>query len=168
MGSLCIMNILQNSSKSGYTNQDPAVSSMISYIVTSGILVTFFLIIMLSINSLLVQGPAEYLTKNAFIDIGNGISTRIVDVYSIAPTGSLNPTSFSYIESRIDVPKKVLGRDYSISITNYGKYGTNTTISRDNIVVDISMAGVSLSKQIEYSSISSTSIRNIRYQSSGF
>jgi len=43
----------------------------------------------------------------AFTDIGNGVSTRIVDVYAIAPRDGMNSTKF-------DIPDDIAGKDYSV------------------------------------------------------
>ena len=73
------------------------------------IMVILFVVVLLEVNSNFMQGPAETLQYNAFTDIGNGISTRIVDVYAIAPTTGNITSSFT-------LPDEVAGQDYFVNI----------------------------------------------------
>jgi len=62
-----------------------AFSNIIEYILISSILLIFMVILLTTLNPLLIEGPMDQLTRHAYIDIGNGVSTRMVDLYIIAP-----------------------------------------------------------------------------------
>jgi hypothetical protein len=58
---------------------------MIEYIMISGVLMGLLVVMLLLVNTNIMENPANRLTYVAFTDIGNGVSTRVVDLYSIAP-----------------------------------------------------------------------------------
>ena len=95
--------------QSNPVRQDAAVANMIEYIMVSGVLMALLIVMLLLVNSSMMETPANQLSYVAFTDIGNGVSTRIVDVYAIAP-------SDGSITTNIDLPDDVAGRDYFVVI----------------------------------------------------
>ena len=63
---------------------DEGVSNLIEYVLISGILMVLLVVMMLMVNSTIMEGPVNTVSYAAFTDIGNGVSTRIVDVYLTA------------------------------------------------------------------------------------
>ena len=51
----------------------------------SGVIMALFIVMLLLVNTNIMEDPANRLVYVAFTDIGNGVSTRMVDVYAIAP-----------------------------------------------------------------------------------
>ncbi len=51
------------------------------YISITGIVIALMIILMLMMNSVFMEGPRDLVSYHSFVDIGNGVSTRIVDVY---------------------------------------------------------------------------------------
>lgn len=115
------------------------------------------IITMLSLNSTFIEKPVDQLTEYAFIDIGNGISTRIVDLYVLAPRNGNITTKF-------DVPDDVAGRGYTILIT--GSTGDQVVVSRDNIERKVSLAGIGKTLGVQ-GSTTGHGLNIITYQSSG-
>ena len=64
---------------------DSAVANMIEYLMCSAVLMGLLVVMLLLVNTNIMQDPANRLIYTEFTDIGNGVSTRIVDVYAIAP-----------------------------------------------------------------------------------
>jgi hypothetical protein len=120
--------------KSGETG----VANMIEYVMVTGVIMGLFIVMMLLVYSNFIQTPLSTITYSAFTDIGNGLSTRIVDVYAIAPaTGN--------ISSSFDLPDEVGGRIYTIEIRG-DTTGQTVDISRDLISTSVAMAGIGASK----------------------
>ncbi len=115
-------------------NNDRAVSSMIEYIIISGILMVLLVITALSLSSGVIEPPIQHLTEYSFIDIGNGVSTRIVDLYVIAPNRG-------NITTRFDIPDDVAGREYFVSLGTTST-GDQVSIYRDQIIRNVSLAGI--------------------------
>lgn len=125
-------------------HQDAGAATMIEYIMISGILTGLFIVMMLLVNANFMEGPANTLTYYAFTDIGNGISTTIVDTYAIAPEQG-------NITSRIDIPDEIAGRGYFVEIGNLNSDDLSTqTVSvwRDSVITNVSISGVGSSKRV--------------------
>jgi hypothetical protein len=88
---------------------EDGVAVLIDYIIVTGVLMALMFVMILLVNTTILQGPADRLTYVAFTDIGNGVSTRIVEVYAIAPGNGT-------IVSRFNLPADVAGRDYFVEV----------------------------------------------------
>jgi len=139
------------------------VTEMIEYVMISSIMMVLLVILLLLVNANFMEGPVNTLTYSAFTDIGNGVSTRIVDVYAIAPTTG-------NISSRYNLPDDIVGRGYFVEIGNFpGDTSTQVvTISRDNIVTNIAIAGISSTAQGRATgNTTGAGINRISYDSGG-
>jgi hypothetical protein len=120
-------------------NRDEGVSTLIEYLMITSILVTLMIITMLVLNTVMMQEPSDRLNYYAFTDISNGVSTRIVDVYVIAPfPGGLS--------TKINLPHDVAGKSYNVEITPRFINVENTTdevvVSRSSVNYHASLAGI--------------------------
>ncbi len=119
-------------------DNEAGVATMIEYVMISGVLMGLFVIMLLLVNTYFMEGPANTLTYSAFTDISNGISTRIVDTYAIAPASG-------DITSRFDIPDNIAGRGYFVEIGNAagGDLSAQTvTVSRGSIITNVAIAGI--------------------------
>lgn len=136
-----------------------AVSSMHEYLIISGILMLMMVILAFSFTTVLIEPQSRQLTEYAFIDIGNGVSTRIVDLYVIAPYNGTITTYF-------DLPDDVAGKDYYVSISSSAT-GDYVSVYRDTIKRDVSLAGIG-----ETMGVGGTTpghgLNRISYRSEGF
>jgi len=92
-------------------NNESGVSHLIEYIIITAILLMFLVITIPMVNMTFIERPTSFLTYHAYTDIGNGVSTRIIDLYAIIPYGN-NAT----ITTKFDIPDDVAGRDYWVEI----------------------------------------------------
>jgi hypothetical protein len=88
---------------------ESAVTNMIEYLMVTSVIMALFVVVLLLVNTNIMEDPANRLVYVAFTDIGNGVSTRIVDVYAIAPDNGTISTKF-------DIPDDIVGRDYFVEI----------------------------------------------------
>jgi hypothetical protein len=137
---------------------EEAVSHLIEYILITSILLILLVITMLTVNGVFMEGPVDNLLGHAFIDIGNGVSTRMVDVYVISPDVGNITTNF-------DIPDEVAGRDYIVQI-NQSQSG-KLTISRGGISRTMSLSGIGASKGVS-GSTTSGGLNQILYDWEGF
>ncbi|MEN6610435.1 MAG: hypothetical protein ABFC24_06300 [Methanoregulaceae archaeon] len=140
------------------SRQDAGVANLMEYIMISGILMVLLVFTMLTVNSSIMEKPAEEMSYYAFTDIGNGISTRIVDIYVIAPDNGT-------IQSKFDIPDDVLGNDYSVKISNLEE-DQEIKVYRDRVVSTISLAGIGASRGVT-GNTTGTGLNRITYNSSG-
>ena len=139
---------------------DSGVATLIEYVCISGTLVALFIVMLLLVHAYFMEGPVDTLTYSAFTDIGNGVSTRIVDVYAIAPDQG-------NITSNYDLPDDIAGQSYFIEITGAAS-GQNVAISRNSIVSDIALAGIGASTHGQSTgNTTGAGVNRISYDSNG-
>ncbi len=141
-------------------HREAGVSSLIEYVIISGILLFLFVVVVLQVNTTVMQGPAETLEYTAFTDIGNGVSTRIVDVYAIAPRDGNISTSF-------DLPDDVAGQDYFVNISTDEIGDQDVMVSRSNIASNTSLSGISGTRSVS-GNTTGLGMNRISYDSEGF
>ena len=140
---------------------DAGVANMIEYVMVSGVLMVLFIVMLLLVHANFVETPVNTLTYSAFTDIGNGISTRIVDVYAIAPERG-------NISSNFDLPDDIGGRSYLVEISGDAQ-GQTVDISRDYILTSIALAGIGASKHGQAGgNTTGAGINKISFDSGGF
>ncbi len=139
---------------------DPAagVANLLEYITISGILMVLLVITMITVNAVIMERPSEQLSYYAFTDIGNGISTRIVDLYVIAPANGS-------VESSFDIPDDVLGRDYAVQVERSG-IDQQVVVSRGDTESRISLAGIGATRGVT-GNTTSRGLNRIIYDSGG-
>jgi hypothetical protein len=142
-------------------HREAGVSTLIEYVMITTILLILFVVMLLQVNSTFMQGPAETLQYNAFTDIGNGVSTRIVDVYAIAPpTGNIT-TSFP-------LPEDVAGQNYFVMVyTGATAADQYVLVSQGIITSNISLAGISATRNVT-GNTTAGGMNQISYDSGGF
>ena len=143
-----------------------AAANMIEYIMVSGVLMGLLIVMMLLVNANIMEGPADRLSFVAFTDVGNGISTRMVDVYAIAPMDGTITTSF-------DIPDDIASKDYSVEV------GTRTNpvndlyesqyiiVQRGYLQSSIDIAGIGASRGVA-GNTTGKGMNRISYDSRGF
>jgi hypothetical protein len=149
-----------------HLQNESAAANMIEYIMISGVLMGLLIVMLLLVNTNIMENPANRLAYVAFTDIGNGVSTRVVDLYSIAPRDGT-------ITTRFDIPDDIAGRDYSVEVgtrpnlVNNEKNDQYIRISRGSITTDIALSGIGASRNAS-GSTSGKGMNRISYDSEGF
>jgi hypothetical protein len=92
-------------------DSESGVSHLIEYIIITGVAILLFVIMVPMANETLIERPTNYLTGYAYTDIGNGVSTRIIDLFAIIPYYNT-----ANITTKFDIPDEVAGRDYWVEI----------------------------------------------------
>jgi hypothetical protein len=134
---------------------------MIEYVLVTGVVMALFVVMLLLVNTNFMEVPVNTITYYAFTDIGNGVSTRIVDTYSIAPEEG-------NITSAFDLPNDIGGKTYTVEIVG-DTGGQRVAISRDYIVSHTALAGVGASKHGQAGgNTTGAGINRISYDSGGF
>jgi hypothetical protein len=139
--------------------QDSAVSDLVEYFLISGMLMLLIIITILTITPVAIYQPTDQLSEYAFIDIGNGVSTRIVDLYVIAPEEGNITTKF-------DIPDEVVGREYGVSVES-DTSGDLISVSYSNIRREVPLAGIGETLGVE-GNTTGHGLNQILYNSSGW
>lgn len=138
-------------------DNENGVSGLLEYIAITGTLILLMVIMTLYVNPVFIEGPTNQLTYYAFTDIGNGISTRIVDLYVIAPKNGT-------IDSKFDIPDEVAGKGYFVDIiTSNQKNGTDQLIvSGANTRIQMALSGIGATTTVS-GRTSSSGLNEITY-----
>ncbi|MDD3621507.1 MAG: hypothetical protein PHQ81_03795 [Methanofollis sp.] len=143
-----------------HTTDEEGVSNLVEYMTISGILVVLLIIMTFAVNAIFMEGPSDRLAYHSFTDIGNGISTRIVDVYVLAPDNGSIVTAF-------DIPDDVAGKDYQVSLdVERHSSDQQVMVSRDNVRSEISIAGIGATMGVAGNTTGS-GVNRITYDSRG-
>jgi hypothetical protein len=155
--------------KTGHTgNQlqnESAVANMIEYLMITAVIMALFIVMLLLVNTNIMEDPANRLVYVAFTDIGNGVSTRMIDVYSISPSEGTVFTKF-------DIPDDIAGNDYSVDVgtrqnQNSGEFNDQyIRIYRNYLTSDISLSGIGITRNVG-GSTTGKGLNTICYNSSG-
>jgi len=150
---------------SEHPHNEAAVANMIEYLMISGVTMALLIVFLLLINTNIMEDPANRLVYVAFTDIGNGVSTRMVEVYAIAPAEGT-------IDTKFDIPDEIVGRSYFVKVgtqqnpINPGMDDQYIQISRGSIESRISLAGIATTKGAT-GETTGAGINRISYNSSG-
>ncbi|WP_292364977.1 MULTISPECIES: hypothetical protein [unclassified Methanoculleus] len=138
---------------------EEGVTRLMEYVIVSGVLLLLMVVMMFTVNAVFMEGPADTLRYHAFVDIGNGVSTRIVDLYVIAPGNGTIATKF-------DIPDDVAGKGYFVDV---GMTGASQAIlvQGGNIQSRVAIAGIGATKGVS-GNTTGAGWNMIQYDSKGF
>ena len=140
---------------------ESGTTNLIEYVIASGVCLALLVVMLILVNSTIMESPANRLSYVAFTDIGNGISTRIVDVYALAPSDGSIVTGF-------DIPDDVAGKNYFVLIgKGYNSIDQDVQVSRDLIEIHVSLAGIGASRGVT-GNTTGRGMNRISYSSEGF
>ena len=140
---------------------ESAVANMIEYIMISGVLMGLLIVMLLLVNTNIMENPADRLTYVDFTDIGDGVSTRIVDVYALAPRDGSITTHF-------DLPDEIVGRDYFVEIgPGANPVDQDVKVSRGDLETSVALAGVGATRGVA-GNTTGGGMNRISYDSEGF
>jgi hypothetical protein len=146
-------------------NNESAAANLIEYIMVSAVIMGLFIVMILLVNTNIMEDPANRLVYVSFTDIGNGISTRMVDVYAISPTDGTVFTKF-------DIPDDIAGRDYFVevgtrqNVVNLAFNDQYIRVSRGFVTTDIALSGIGATRNVS-GSTTGRGMNTICYNSSG-
>jgi hypothetical protein len=127
----------------------------------SGVLMGLLIVMLLLVNTNIMEDPANRLMYVAFTDIGNGVSTRIVDVYAIAPRDGT-------ITTRFDIPNDIAGKDYFVEIgPGADPVDQDVMVSRGTLETHVALAGVGATRGVA-GNTTGRGMNKISYNSSGY
>ena len=144
-----------------HLQNESAVANLIEYMMITGVLMVLLIVMLLLVNTNIMENPANRLVYVAFTDIGNGVSTRIVDVYAIAPRDGTITTHF-------DIPDDIVGRDYFVEIgPGANPVDQDVKVLRGDLETTVALAGIGASRGVA-GNTTGRGMNMISYDSEGF
>ena len=150
---------------SNQLQNDRAAANMIEYLMITAVIMGLLIVLLLLVNTNIMEDPANRLVYVAFTDIGNGVSTRMVDVYSISPADGTVFTHF-------DIPDDIAGKEYFVDVgtrqnpDNGAMNDQYIRIYRNYLSTDITLAGIGATRNVS-GSTNGRGLNTICYNSSG-
>lgn len=142
---------------------DAGVATLIEYILISGVLTCLFIVVLLLTNTNFMETPSKTIMYSAYTDVSNGISTRIVDIYAIAPANG-------NITSKFDIPDDIAGRSYTVEVGNLNSEDLSAQtvrVSGNSVTADVAIAGIGSTRRAGGNTTGS-GMNRISYNSGGF
>jgi hypothetical protein len=138
---------------------EEGVTRLMEYVIVSGMLLLLMVVMMFTVNAVFMEGPADTLRYHAFVDIGNGVSTRIVDLYVTAPGNGTIATKF-------DIPDDVAGADYFVDVDMEGA-SQAIQVQGGSIQSRVAIAGIGATRGV-IGNTTGAGWNMIQYDSKGF
>lgn len=137
-----------------------AVTGLLEYVWVTGILLILFIFMIFLANSVFIEEPSNALKYHSYVDIGNGISARVVDLYLIAPGNGT-------IVSKFDIPDDVVGQDYFVELDKEKEGVAQRIIVTDyQLRSTISLSGIGATRAVT-GQTTGAGMNVITYNSSG-
>lgn len=146
-------------------HNETAVANLIEYLMVTGVIMALLIVMLLLVNTNIMEDPANRLAYVAFTDIGNGVSTRMIDVYAISPEDGT-------IFTRFDIPDDIVGREYSVDVgtqknpVNFFMNDQYVRVSRGSLSTDVFLSGIGATRNVS-GSTTGRGLNTICYNSSG-
>ena len=123
-------------------HNDSAVANMIEYLMISGVIMALLIVMLLMINTNIMENPANRVIYVSFTDIGNGVSTRMVDLYAIAP-------DHGNISTKFDIPDEIVGKSYFVELgSQTNSANQDVRVFRGDIESLTAIAGIAATKGV--------------------
>ena len=103
---------------------DCAVSTMVEYLNITTVMVVMLVVVFFAANTIFIEKPSNTIKYSSFVDIGNGMSVRVVDLYAVAPESGRVVISFN-------IPDDVAGKEYYLRLDPLATGAGHTIIVTD-------------------------------------
>ena len=140
-------------------DSEDGITSLLEFVFATKILLILFILMIFVSHTVFIEQPANTLKWHSYVDIGNGISARIVDLYLVAPQNGT-------ITSKFDIPDDVVGYDYFVQVDETNQIDQRIVVTDYRIKSDIAIAGISATRGVT-GSTTGRGINVITYDSGG-
>jgi hypothetical protein len=136
---------------------------MMEFILMFVLAAAIFSIFVMNFNGLFMNQPKYVVATNQFADIGNDVTTKIIDTYLISPDNGSVQTSF-------EMPNTVAGYTYEVNVKPVGVDDREVQVYTDqnsDVSVYTTLNGANTTIMINGTTKSTSSLHGIVYHSNG-
>ncbi|MDY6931421.1 MAG: hypothetical protein SVJ22_05855 [Halobacteriota archaeon] len=138
---------------------EEAVSTILEFIFTTGIAIALFVLILVYSTGLFIEAPGRTVALERFTDIGNDISTKIVDIYIIAPENGILITDLT-------MPTSVGGHDYMVDAEANGDQMVEvSSMKNSDLKISVTINGITQSVGVNGSTYSGSTEHRLSFDS---
>lgn len=146
-----------------FSGDERGVTAMLEFILMFVLAAAIFTIFIMNFNGLFQNQPKYIVTTNQFVDIGNDVTTKIIDTYLISPDNGTVQTYF-------DLPNTVAGYTYAVNVKPVGVDDREVQVYTDQnsgISVYTTLNGANTTIMVNGTTTSTSSLHGIVYHSNG-
>jgi hypothetical protein len=144
-----------------FSRDERGVTAMMEFILMFVLAAAIFSIFIMNFNAVFLNQPKYVVATNQFVDIGNDVTTKIIDTYLIAPDDGMVQTYF-------DIPETVAGYTYDVDVKPVGVDDREVQIHTDensDISVYTTLNGANTTIKIRGTTTSTSMFHGIVYNS---
>jgi hypothetical protein len=136
------------------------MSTLTGYVVISSVAIIFFGIIAITTVGSFIERPSKIVMREGYSDVGNDISTKIVDIYIIAPENGKLTTS-------LRIPGSVARQEYKVDANVVDKSDQTIKVSALHTDIEVTMTinGIAHTVNVTGSTLSGNPEHWLRYDS---
>jgi len=136
---------------------------MMEFILMFVLAAAIFSIFIMNFNALFLNQPKYVVATNQFADIGNDVTTKIIDTYLIAPDDGIVQTYF-------DMPSTVAGYTYAVNVKKVGAGNDDREVqvyTEDDTGISVytTLNGANTTIKIDGTTTSTSTVHGIVYDS---
>lgn len=148
------------------TDDESGAVSAVEFLLSFSMAAVIFGILVLSVNGLFLDQSRFTVGVNQFTDVGNDISTRIIETYLLAPdSGNINNCT---IITYFDIPQSIEGTTYIININPYEEDERVNIVSANKLIsVNTTLNGAGDTIPIDGNTTSAAKLHMINYTRMG-
>lgn len=146
-----------------FSGDDRGVTAMMEFILMFVLAAAIFSILIMNFNSLFLDQPKYVVATNQFVDIGNDVTTKIIDTYLVSPDDGTVQTYF-------DMPNTVAGYAYAVNVKPVGVDDREVEVYTDEnpaLSVYTTLNGANTTIAIAGTTTSTSPVHGIVYHSNG-
>ncbi|OPY27992.1 MAG: hypothetical protein A4E28_01768 [Methanocella sp. PtaU1.Bin125] len=147
--------------ESQFTRDENGVTSMLEFVLMFVLAAGIFTLLILNFNSMFLNHPKYVVATNQFVDVGNDVTTKIIDTYLVSPDNGMVSTYFS-------IPTTIAGYTYEVGVHPVGVKDREVqvfTSEGGGISVNTTLNGAYTTIQMNGATRSTSSYHGIEYYS---
>ncbi len=92
-----------------FKDDDSGVSSTMEFMLSFIVAAAIFSYFVINLNNLFMGMPEDTVARNQYLDVGNDISTKLIDTYLVAP-------DYGDLTVNFDMPEEIVGQAYKVKV----------------------------------------------------
>lgn len=144
-----------------FFSDERGVTSMLEFVLMFVLASAIFTLLILNFNSMFLNHPKYVVATNQFVDIGNDVTTKIIDTYLISPDNGMVMTYFT-------IPSTIAGYTYEVGVHAVGDQDREVqveTYQGGGISVNTTLNGAYTTIKMNGTTRSTSALHGIVYQS---
>jgi hypothetical protein len=144
-----------------FFGDDEGATSILEFMLMFFLAAGIFMLLTLNFNAMFLNHPKYVVANNQFVDIGNDVTTKIIDTYLVSPDNGMVTTYF-------DIPETIAGYTYAVGVHAVGVEDREVQVATSEgggISVNTTLNGAYTTIKMNGTTQSTSMLHGIVYQS---